>query len=149
MSAAPKIVGVDTSGWLLAGDSGAGGYFTVAPNVVVAVPRSGYRQTEESARRSLVLLDEIAQAAGHRQSVIVLVDRVQGQDAGSRRVWSSDESTRVRSSLALVCTSALARAIGSFFIGLNRPVTPTRMFASFHAALEWSMQMQEEHGRAV
>lgn len=149
MSAVPKIVGVDTSGWSLAGDSGAGGYFTVATNVVVAVPRAGYRQTEESARRSLELLAQVAAQAGHRLSVIVLVDRVHAQDAGSRRVWSSDESTRVRASLALVCTSALARAIGSFFIGLNRPVTPTRMFASFHAALEWSKQMQEDHERSI
>lgn len=149
MGAVPEIVGVDTSGWSLAGDSGAGGYFTAAPNIVVAVPRAGYRQTEESARRSLELLVEVARRAGHRQSVIVLVDRVEGQDAGSRRVWSSDESTQVRASLALVCTSALARAIGSFFIGLNRPVTPTRMFASFQAALEWSKQMQEEHGRSI
>ncbi len=120
------------------GGTPAGGYFRVAPDVIVAVPRPAYRQTEAAARASLEEFDRIAKNVGRPQALIILVDRVAAQDAGSRRLWSEPETMHSRTSLALVCGSALARAIGSFFIGLNRPLVPTKMFRTFDEAFAWS-----------
>jgi hypothetical protein len=38
---------------------------------------------------------------------------------------------------ALVVANPLARAIGSFFLGLTRPGVPTKLFDSIDAALAW------------
>jgi hypothetical protein len=132
------LSGIDTSAWSHVGGTAAGGYFLVARDVLVAVPMLGYMQTEADARRSLEEFHRIAARTGRPQAIIVLVDRVTSQDASSRRVWASEAGNGLRVSLALVCTSALSRAIGSFFIGLNRPPVPTKMFKTFAEALRWS-----------
>lgn len=143
LSALPAAIEVDTSAWVHVGGTGAGGYFRVANDVLVAVPRPGYIQRAEDARRSLEEFHRISREVGRPQSVIILVDQVAAQDASSRRVWSENPDPALRRSLALVCASALARAIGSFFIGLNRPLVPTKMFKTFPLALAWSIEQAD------
>lgn len=142
------VPGIDTSGWTWAGSSGpgVGAYYWVAPDVLVAVPLLGTVQTVEKAQRSLAEFNRIAEAVGRRLAVIVLVDRVTSQDSASRRVWSQPQARPTRLALALVCASPLSRAIGAFFIGLNRPPTPTRMFRSFERALEFCQDVVREEG---
>lgn len=141
------LEGIDVSGWERVGGTAAGGYFRASPDVLVAVPRLEYRQTVEEARESLREFERVARESGRAQAVIVMVDRVTEQDSGSRRVWSEEASPEHGTSIALVCSSRLSRAIGSFFIGLNRPSMPTRMFATFDEALEWSKRQVRERDR--
>lgn len=146
-----QLPGIDTSRWILAGSSGqdVGAYYWVATDVLVAVPESGTIQTEEIAQRSLDEFNRLADRAGRRLAVIVLVDRVTSQDSGSRRVWSRPQERPRRCALALVCASPLSRAIGAFFIGLNRPPTPTRMFRTFDRALEFCQEIVQKEGGAL
>lgn len=141
-----ELAGIDTDAWRWAGSSGAGAYYWAAPDVLVAVPDLGTIQTEEKALGSLAEFNRIAESAGRRLAVIVLVDRVTSQDSASRRVWSRPQERPTRCALALVCQSALARAIGSFFIGLNRPPTPTRMFRRYEQALEFCQDVVNRQG---
>lgn len=127
----------------------AGAYFRLEPGVVAAVPKPGFQQSPQSARASLEALDRIAHAAGRKQAVIVLVDRVASQDAAARRVWSTPRPNETRCAQALVCTTLLARAIGSFFLGLNKGVIPTRMFADLESARIWARHMAEECSGAL
>lgn len=131
---------VDFSTWAWAGGTQAGGYYRVEPGVLVAVPVPGYVQREPDARRSLEEFHRIVLATGKPHAAIILVDRVRSQDASARRVWSGADDRSKRSGLALVCASPLARAIGSFFIGFNKPKVPTKMFADFPQALVWCRQ---------
>jgi hypothetical protein len=143
-----RLPGIDTTSWTWAGSSGqgVGAYYWAATDVLVAVPELGTIQTEEIAQRSLDEFNRLADEAGRRLAVIVLVDRVTSQDSGSRRVWSRPQEKPRRCALALVCASALSRAIGAFFIGLNRPPTPTRMFRDFERALEFCKTVVKEEG---
>lgn len=128
---------VDFTTWTRVGGTQAGGYYLIEPGVLVAVPVPGYVQREPDARRSLEEFHRIVAAAGKPHAAIILVDRVRSQDASARRVWSGANDRNKRSGLALVCASPLARAIGSFFIGFNKPKVPTRMFPDFPQALVW------------
>lgn len=127
----------------------AGAFYRIGPDVLLAIPRPGFQQTEPAARASLEALDRIARDAGRKQCMVVLLDRVVSQDAGARRVWSSTRAPETRCGQALVCDSLLARAIGSFFLGLNRGSVPTRMFADLDAASAWAGRMVAEHGGPV
>jgi hypothetical protein len=139
---------VDASAWTRVGGTAAGGYYLTEPGVIVAVPVPGYIQREADAQRSLEEFHRIVAEAGKPHAAIILVDRVRSQDASARRVWSGADDRGKRSGLALVCASPLARAIGSFFIGFNRPSVPTKMFAEFRQALEWSRgQVREDWER--
>lgn len=142
------MTAVDPSEWKRVGGTAAGGYYLVEPGVVVAVPLPGYVQREADARRSLEEFHRIVIDAGRPHAAIILVDRVKAQDASSRRVWSSADDRGKRSCLALVCASPLARAIGSFFIGFNRPSVPTKMFRTFSAAQKWCRERVREDWEA-
>jgi hypothetical protein len=124
----------------------AGGYFRLRADIIAAIPRPGFIQSEAGARESLRALDRIARDAGRKQAVIVLVDRVASQDSAARKVWSVPRADETRCAQALVCSTMLARAIGSFFLGLSKAAIPTRMFADVESAYVWAVRMTVEHG---
>jgi hypothetical protein len=128
------------------GGTDAGGYFELGPDVLLAIPSQGYVQSEAGARDSLREMNRIARERGRAQVLLVLVDNVRSQDAGSRRVWQSEMDRSRICAMALVCESLLARAIGSFFIGLRRPTVPTRMVATIEEGLAWAEAQGHLHG---
>jgi hypothetical protein len=54
-----------------------------------------------------------------------------------RRYFAGPETARVEAAVALLVISPVARAIGNFFMGLNKPLVPTRLFTSEADAVAW------------
>ncbi len=140
------MAGFDPGELRRVGGTAAGAYYELAPDIVIAVPRKGYVQSEPDARASLEEFARIVRERGRRAALIVVLDDVRSQDAGSRRVWTEEADPDLYCGLALVCGSALSRAIGSFFMGLNRPRVLLKMFPDLPAAETWARRMVEEHG---
>jgi hypothetical protein len=134
---------IDLSKLPRVGGTPAGGYYELEPRIVLAVPNAGYRQTTEGARASLLEANRIARERGASHVTIVLVDRVESQDSGSRRVWTDEADPQLLRALGLVTESLLARAIGSFFMGLTRPRIPTAMFPNLEQAVVWARECLE------
>ncbi len=139
---------LDTSAWTRVGGTAAGGYFEVEPDVLVAAPHEGYDHLSDSAQRSLDELYRIVRERGRKPALIVLVDAVNSQDADARRVWAGIDPA-LCAGYALVCGTMLAQAIGSFFVGLNRPRLALGMFETFEEALEWARRTREAHGGPI
>jgi hypothetical protein len=55
----------------------------------------------------------------------------------ARAFYASPEAAEVFSATALLVGSPVSRALGNFFLGLNKTSMPTRLFASTDEALEW------------
>jgi hypothetical protein len=55
----------------------------------------------------------------------------------ARAFYASQEAAELFSATALLVDSPLSRAIGNFFLGLNRPMMPTRLFTTEAEALAW------------
>jgi hypothetical protein len=55
-----------------------------------------------------------------------------------------EEGERYQAALALTVGSPVARVIGSFFMGLNKPRFPSRMFTSEAEASEWPKEFVEQ-----
>jgi hypothetical protein len=55
----------------------------------------------------------------------------------ARVYMGSGEATSVTTGTALIVPSPLARAIGTFFMGLNKTGVPTKLFADEAAATAW------------
>jgi hypothetical protein len=134
------------AGWERLPGTAAGAYYRIEPDLIVALPNPSLRQSAEAAEASLNALDAIARSAGRKQGVLVLIDQVASQDAGARRVWSTPRHQETRCCQGLVSSTLLARAIGSFFLGLNKAAVPTRMFADLESAAAWAREMAELHG---
>jgi hypothetical protein len=58
-------------------------------------------------------------------------------DREARLFFAGEETAKVESAAALIIDSLLSRAIGNFFMGLNKPIIPTRLFTSEAEALAW------------
>lgn len=69
----------------------------------------------------------------------VLVDMrgLAGIDREARLYFAGEETAKVESAAALIIESPLSKAIGNFFLGLNKPIIPTRLFTGEAEALAW------------
>ena len=54
-----------------------------------------------------------------------------------RKHFSGAEHAETFSKCALIVTNPISRIIGNFFIGLNKPLKPTRLFTSKEDGLKW------------
>jgi len=80
-------------------------------------------------------LDAIAALCGDELLPMLCdITGLKAQDRDARDLYSSTELT---TAVALVVHSPLARVIASFYLGLNRPLVPTRVFTSERAAHDW------------
>lgn len=133
---------IDITRYEKVGGTDAGGYHLAEPGILLAIPRPGYRQTVEGARASLAEQVRVSKELGMPLVVLVLVEPVRDQDRGSRAVWTDETDPQYLLGLGLIGVTPLARAIGSFFMGLARPRVPTTMLADLDDGLRWARALR-------
>jgi len=74
---------------------------------------------------------------GVRRPALVDLRELRSMSRDCRKYFAGPETAKVEAAVALLVVSPLARAIGNFFMGLNRPLVPTRLFTSEVDALGW------------
>jgi hypothetical protein len=100
---------------------------------VQALP--GSTQTKADAMETLAANWEISEGRSH--PALVDLRGVKSVDREARHYYAQ-MSTRERvTAVAAIVGSPLSRVIGQFFIGLNRPPVPTRVFTSEKEAIAW------------
>lgn len=86
----------------------------------------------EEAIRALAQL-----CGGTRRPVLVDMSKTHGIDRAARNYFAGAETAKHESAAALIVKSPLTRALGNFFLGLNKPLMPTRLFSDENEALAW------------
>lgn len=69
--------------------------------------------------------------------ILVDIRKLQGMDREARNIYRDPLRNAKTTMVALIVSSPLSRAIGNFFIGLNRMHVPTRLFSSVEEAYAW------------
>jgi hypothetical protein len=124
-------------------------YYLLADDVLVVLPDKGLRDDGASARVNIDYQIAYARMIGRRCCVIVVIDSLTSQDSEARRIYAGGMQPSLFYAAALIVTSPLARAIGSFFLGLTKPAIPTKLFDSVDAAAAWAAtQRPAPHVRA-
>ncbi|QCK15419.1 DUF7793 family protein [Mangrovivirga cuniculi] len=54
-----------------------------------------------------------------------------------RKHFAGEDHAQTFTKCALIVTNPISRIIGNFFLGLNKPLKPTRIFLDRDKALEW------------
>lgn len=127
------------SDWTPVGSTSNTDYFTPRPDVLIVWPHAGLKDGGASARENAAFQMDYARRLQRPITVVVLLGQLLGQDPEARRVYAEElDATFVRAA-ALVVDNRMARAIGSFFLGLRKPRFPTKMFDSLDAAVRWAM----------
>ncbi|MBZ5557557.1 MAG: hypothetical protein LAO77_09830 [Acidobacteriia bacterium] len=131
---APPVVPAE---WKPVGSTINTRYFEAGRDVLIVMPEQGLKDDGPSARANMDFQTRHALASGRRCAVVVMMSSLVSQDGDARRVYAAGMDPKVFFAAALVVTNPLARAIGSFFLGLTRPGVPTRLFESIESALAW------------
>lgn len=105
------------------------------PGITWIVYRDGAWDTVADAENHL----EAQRVLGGGRRVPTLVDirRMDGIDKEARDRYASPEADALSMATALVVSSRVSRVIGTFFVGLNRPGRPTRLFTDEKRALKF------------
>ena len=112
-------------------------YYLLSDDVLIVLPDKGLKDDGPSARVNVDYLTAYAQRLGRRCCVIVVLDSLTSQDSEARRIYAAGMQPALFYAVSLIVTNPLARAIGSFFLGLTRPAVPTSLFESVEDAAAW------------
>lgn len=112
-------------------------YYLLSDDVLIVLPDKGLKDDGPSAQVNMEYQTAYARLLGRRCCVIVVLDSLASQDSEARRIYASGMQPAVFYAAALIVTHQLARAIGSFFLGLTRPAVPTKLFQSVEDAAAW------------
>ena len=131
-------MGIDTTSWEVAVDLPHGMLYWIEPGVVAAIPDDGVVETPDLSQKVYDGYTQCAQEYGSPIGIVVFVDHLGDQTPEVREFWAKVMQPDVLCAVALVCSSFFARAVGSFFMGIRRPIVPTRMFATLEQGLAWA-----------
>lgn len=87
-----------------------------------------------------------AHEAGGGGKVVELVDltNVGSVDREARMFYAGEEASQVLAAAALLTKSLAGRVIGNFFLGINKPQTPVKLFDEEREAIEWLLQFKSK-----
>jgi hypothetical protein len=118
-------------------------YYWADDGMLIVLPDVGLKDDEASARENVAYQVALARQAGRRIGLVVYLGTLLGQDPAARRVYTELDPGLFLGS-ALVVASPLARAIGSFFMGLSRPKFPARLVETIDDGLRWLAGLRRE-----
>jgi hypothetical protein len=72
-----------------------------------------------------------------RHPALVDISGLRSISREAREYFAGPETARVESAVALIVKSPLSRAVGNFFLGINRALMPTKLFATDDPAIAW------------
>lgn len=108
--------------------------FTFA-DIIIARFREGAEVGLEDARANVALC--LQRNAGQQRPLLVDLRVVKSQTAEARAYLAGPEGVRVSQAVGLLIGSPVSRVLGNFYLGLNKPSTPTRLFTSEEEAQAW------------
>ena len=103
--------------------------------IVHAVVKPHAELELEDAKECVRLI--AASGGGKKRPVLVDYASVKRMSRQARLHFAGPECASVESAAALVVSSPVGRAIGNFFLGLNKPIMPTKLFTDEASALAW------------
>src|SRR3954462_67131 len=123
--------------WTLLGRTYNTHYYLLSDDILIVFPDKGLTDDGSSAQVNVDFQSAYARMLGRRCCVVVLLASLTSQDSDARRIYAAGMQPSLFYAAALIVTSPLPRAIGSFYLGLRRPAVPTKLFESIEDAAPW------------
>ena len=99
----------------------------------VHVPNAAITLAE--SKETLAAYQKVSQ--GQPRPLLTDIRNVKSVDRASRVYAADQEFSSTVSAAAILVASPVSRMVGNFFLGVNRPPYPTRLFTSEAKAIEW------------
>ena len=95
----------------------------------------GAAQTLEDAEACVAFMWEVA--GQRRRPVLIDLRQARSMDRATRAYYAGPATASKQIAVGILIESPLSRVLGNFFLGLNKPIMPTRLFTSEAEALAW------------
>ena len=82
----------------------------------------------------------------NKQKTRVLIDmsKISEVSKEARDYFANERTSTIQRACALYITSAIGRVIGNFFMGMNKPQAPTKLFTNKEEAIKWLHTFKSE-----
>jgi hypothetical protein len=112
--------------------------WTDADGILRCEARENVDQTLEDAKAQIAL--HRRDMAAKPRPILVDIRKARSVSREARAYYAGYASAEIYSAAGFIVESPLSRALGNFFLGLNKPMYPTRLFTSEEEALAWLRQ---------
>ena len=100
---------------------------------IVSLP--GTEETLETAKENLAAVKKLVKNG--KKPLLADMSQIKSVSREARECYSRKESEEFTSAMALIAKSAVSKVIGNFFLGLNKPPYPIKLFTSEKEAIDW------------
>jgi len=104
-------------------------------DILMVEIKEGSELTLNNAKENIKALQNLSPESGCR--VLVNISQVKSVSRECRAFASSQDTHNFITRLALIVNSPVSRVIGNFFLGLNRPPFPLKLFTNKDEAINW------------
>lgn len=129
---------LNTDAWPFIGETTNSKCYLIDPDIMLIIPHAGTRDTETTARENVEFQVGWFRDRGVCGIVLIMADRIQSLEKEARRVYQEEIGPPHVRAAGMIGVSLLARAIGSFLIGLSKPRIPFKLFGRLDAATAWA-----------
>lgn len=110
-------------------------YYEVKDQLLIAKYKKGIRITVDIAKK--IVQERLALTGGRTMVVLVLNMGVASMDKEARDFFSSPAGNAGLAAGAIVIDSTFTAILGNFFLTVNKPNIPARMFTKESQAIQW------------
>ncbi len=98
----------------------------------------GDQITEELAKENVDAQERVRDIVSKAQTrVLIDMTAVTEISREARDYFANERTASIQRATALLISSPVSRVIGNFFMGLNKPISPTRLFTDPREAIKW------------
>jgi 23S rRNA U2552 (ribose-2'-O)-methylase RlmE/FtsJ len=95
-------------------------------------------QTLETAIENIDAQERIRVLLGKKMTrVLIDMREMKSMNREAREYFANERTCAIQRATALLVKSKLTKVMANFFMGLNKPITPTRMFTNPEEAVVW------------
>ncbi len=101
--------------------------------------------TEKLAKENIDAQERIRDSMNKEKTrVIIDMTAVFEISKEARDYFANERTASIQRATALLIGSVVSRTIGNFFLGLNNPITPTKLFTDPQEAIKWLRTFSDE-----
>ncbi len=97
-----------------------------------------HQVTKEHAKEDVDAQERIRDSLNKEKTrVLIDVTAVTEISKEARDYFANERTASIQRATAMLTRSPVSRVIGNFFMGLNKPISPTRLFTDPQKAIKW------------
>ncbi len=95
-------------------------------------------KTQELAKENIDAQERIRDNLNKKKTrVLIDMTAVSEITKEARDYFANERTASIQRATSLLISSPVSRIIGNFFMGLNKPISPTRLFTEPQKAIKW------------